>query len=287
VALFSSLATVLLLPFLQAAGLLYMVYSYYTVFFAPLCCLLIGGALYVVTSGKPLAAYLIAPFIFVVYGMRSWTMYDIGGFFRSAQGPKGWVYSALAAIASPKIAAAAGYFALAVAMLVMVAALLPLPWKGWRLRSCLFLLGLAACTMSVGKHGWFGPPSLWELRQDAYLRIRSIAKGRLPRLWYNAQTAKPTPLMIYKDLASTYLWEYSVVNEQFPSLETSLRPSQKGDLRSGDLVIILSNTAEVKAEVSELLEKLRFRWNQTGAQRVSGDGDSFWIISGRVESPKC
>jgi hypothetical protein len=277
VALFSSLGTVLLLPFLQAAGLLYMVYSYYTVFFAPLCCLLIGGALYIVTSGKPLAAYLIAPFIFVVYGLRSWMMYDIGGFFRPAQGPKGWVYSALAAIAGPKIAAAAGYFALAVTILLMVAVLLPLPWKGWRLRSCLFLLGLAACTMTVGEHGWFGPPSLWELRQDAYLRIRSIAKGRLPRLWYNAKTATPTQLLIYQDIGSTYLWNYSVVNQDFPNLEKSIEQPQRGDL-----LVVLSDTPEVKEEVSKSLEKGWLRWNQTGTQRVARNGDSFWIIAGDV-----
>ena len=84
----------------------------------------------------------------------------------------------------PKIAAAAGYLALAVAILLTVAVLLPLPWKGWRLRSSLFLIGLAACTMIVGENGWYGPRNLWELRQDAYLRIRSLANGRLPRLWY-------------------------------------------------------------------------------------------------------
>ena len=282
VALLSSLGTLLLLLPLQAAGLLYLQYSDYVVFFMPLCCLIVGGALYMLTAGKPLAAYLIAPFMFLAYFLRTWTKYDIGGFFHHVPGPKGWVYRTLAAIAGQKTAAAASYLALAIAILLMVVVLLPLPWKGWRLRCCLFLLGLAACTMPVGEYGWHGPRSLWDLRQDAYLRIRTIANGHLPRLWYNAKTAKPTPLVIYRDLASTYLWEYSVVNEDFPSLDTSLRPSQKGDMRSGDLVVIFSDTPEVKEEVSKSLEQRRLRWNQTSAQRVARNGDSFWIIAGDV-----
>jgi hypothetical protein len=282
VALLSSLGTLLLLLPLQAAGLLYLQYSDYVVFFMPLCCLIVGGALYMLTAGKPLAAYLIAPFMFLAYFLRTWTKYDIGGFFHPVPGPKGWVYRTLAAIAGQKIAAAASYLALAMAILLTVGVLLPLPWKGWRLRSCLFLLGLAGCAMTVGEYGWYGPRSLWELRQDAYQRIRTIANGHLPRLWYNAKTAKPTPLVIYRDLASTYLWEYSVVNEDFPSLEKSIRASQPGDLRSGDLVVILTDTPEVKEEVSKSLEQRRLRWNQTSAQRVARNGDSFWIIAGDV-----
>ena len=179
-----------------------------------------------------------------------------------------------------KIAAAAGYLALALAILLTVAVLLPLPWKGWRLRSCLFLVGLAACTVMVGEDGWYGPPSLWELRQDAYLRIRALAKGRLPRLWYSAKTATATQLVIYRDLASTYLWNYSIVDEDFPSEEKALRQSQKGDL-----LVVLSDTPEVKEGVSKSLERARLLWNQTSAQRVSRDGDSFWIIAGDVSSP--
>jgi len=278
VALFSSLGTVLLLIPLQAAGLLYLAYSYYTGFFAPLCCLLIGGALYVVTSRKPLAAYLIAPFMLFAYVLRSWTKYDISALFRYAQWPRAWVYSALAVITGQKIAAAAGYLALAVAILLTVAVLLPLPWKGWRLRSSLFLIGLAACTMIVGENGWYGPRNLWELRQDAYLRIRSLANGRLPRLWYSANSSKYSLSIIYRNLGSTFLWQYSVVNEDFPSLAKSDFRS----LQAGDLLVILCDTQEVRDEVSKSLENRRLRWNETSAQRVARDADGFWIIAGDV-----
>jgi hypothetical protein len=277
VALYSSLGTLLVLLPLQAAGLLYLQFSFYVTFFLPLCYLIIGGALYLLTGGKSLAAYLIAPFLFLAYCLRAWTKYDIGGFFRQAQGPRGWIAFTLATAGGQRISAGWVYLALTIAILLTVAVLLPLTWKGWRWRSCLFLLGLAACSMTVGENGWYGPRSVWELRQDAYLRIRSAANGRLPRLWYNAKMAKLAPLLIYRDLGSMYLWQYSVVNEDFPSAEKSVRPPLRGDL-----LVILSDTPEVKEDVSKSLEKRRLRWNQTSVQEVAGNGDGFWIVMGDV-----
>lgn len=254
-ALFSSVGTLLMLLVLESAGLFYYQISYYTSFLLPLCYLIIGATIYTVTRDKPLAGYLTVPFVFLVYWARTRTDFRVGE------------------LLFPNVRWA--YLALCVVLVSTAALLLPFPWKSSRTRSLLFVLGLGACGLGVGQRGFFGPRQDWELLQQTHGRIESIAGPREPRLWYSSDEHE---VFYWRSLSSMYLWGYSIVNESYPSAASTGFNS----IRDGDLLVVCSESPELKEEARQALVKKSIRWDQIRKERVTQGDMGFWIIIGEA-----
>ena len=255
VALLASLGTLLMLIVLEWAGLFYYQLSYYTSFLGPLCYLIIGAAIYMVTDGNRLEGYLVAGFAFLVYGIRDWTHFNVGTMlFPHGTG----AYVVLASLA------------------VLTAAVLLLgSWKPWQVRSALFLVGFAACAVGAGEFGFYRTATTWELLNQAHLRIRSVSKGQLPRLWYSD---KAPYIALYRTLGSIYLWQWSIVNEDFPAIgRPDFRP-----IRAGDLLVICADSPEVGAEARQSLAAKSLRWDEISTEQVRQGGEGFWLVFGRA-----
>jgi hypothetical protein len=188
------------------------------------------------------------------------------------------VWGAVAATLGVKFSTPNGINAL-VAVVVGVLALASLRfirplWFRWPA----FLLALLMAYSSV--------PTNWATqgtplaREDFALTVsahRFIAqhlnRSRGLRFWYSLGVGEPRP---YRNISSTYLWGWTLVNEAMPSLDAAQAATLVPDAQ---LVVLADTGAEVDA-ARQALRKSGFDYG-TRVEREFGAPDrSFWVVIG-------
>jgi hypothetical protein len=113
-------------------------------------------------------------------------------------------------------------------------------------------------TLSISAHRY-----LWE----------HLDNNRRLAIWYALRPDERRP---YKNISSTYLWAWTYVNEDLPSLDEKLSPTVVPGAQLVLLIPDLGDTDRAKAA----LQKFDFDYTPREQQQFGPADASFWVIVG-------
>ena len=190
------------------------------------------------------------------------------------------VWGAVAATLGVKFSTPNGINAV-VAIVVGVLALASLRFvRPFWFRWPVFLLALLMAYSSVPTNwGTLGTPRAsddFALTVSAHRFIgQNLDHGRALRFWYSLGPREPRP---YRNISSTYLWGWTLVNEAMPSLDAAQAASLVPDTQ---LVVLADTGAEVDA-ARQALRKSGFDYATRVAREFGARDRSFWVVIGRL-----
>lgn len=190
------------------------------------------------------------------------------------------VWGALARTLRVRFATPNGINALvAVAVAVLALASLRFIRPLW-LRWPVFLLALLMAYSSVPTN-WaaHGTP---RLRHDFALTVSAhrfigqhVDHSRDFRFWYSLAPGEPRP---FRNISSTYLWGWTLVNEAMPSLDAAQAASLVPDTQ---LIVLADTGADVDA-ARQALRKSGFDYASRVQHEFGAPDASFWVVIGEL-----
>jgi hypothetical protein len=105
-----------------------------------------------------------------------------------------------------------------------------------------------------------------------YIR-QHLDPNRSFRMWYRVVTGEPRP---YRNISSSYLWGYVLVNEAMPSLEPNATAALDAKVQ---LVLMAANQREVEA-ARAALQKVGFVYSPQVQQEFGSPDVRFQVIIG-------
>ena len=168
------------------------------------------------------------------------------------------------------VAVAVGVFALASLRFIR-----PL-WFRWPAFLLALLMAYSSVPTNWAEHG---PPRAsddFALTVSAHRFIgQHLDHSRGLRFWYLLGPGEPRP---YRNISSTYLWGWTLVNEAMPSLDAAQAATLVPDTQ---LVVLADTGAEVDA-AREALRKSGFDYATRVAREFGAPDRSFWVVIGRL-----
>jgi hypothetical protein len=167
------------------------------------------------------------------------------------------------------------YVGFAVASIALISVrLVRARWVQWTA----FLLALLMAYSSVPENFaiWSLPRAKDDLAVTAsvheYIR-QHLDPNRSFRMWYRVVTGEPRP---YRNISSSYLWGYVLVNEAMPSLEPNATAALDAKVQ---LVLMAANQREVEA-ARAALQKVGFVYSPQVQQEFGSPDVRFQVIIG-------
>jgi len=152
------------------------------------------------------------------------------------------------------------------------------PWYRWPA----FLVVLLMVYSSVPMH-WAttDTPHLqedFEVTASAHRFINQhLDRTRRLRVWYTLTPGESRP---FRNISSTYLWGWSIVNESMPTLE----PAQAASLNlDSQLMVMAADRSEIDA-ARRVLEKAGLDYAPRAQQEFGIPGSTFWVLIGDVST---